>query len=172
MENLDKFIIPLSGTKKDTSNYSFKLKKDFFEFFEDTEILDSDIKVEITLKNSFGVFEMNFELAGNLTVICDRCLDPMVQTIENEAELIIKYGDKYEEVDDKVVTIAPTDEQINIASFIYEYAKLALPIQRIHPEGECNKQMLEQMHKYERKEEEKETDSRWNALSALKNKLE
>ena len=107
-----------------------------------------------------------------LTVSCDRCLKPITQAIKYNTELIIKYGNHFEEIDDKVIVIPSTEEQINIAPYVFEFAKLALPIQRTHPKGECNKEMLEQMQKYQRKEEEKNTDSRWNALAALKDKLE
>ncbi len=173
MKHLDEFIIPLSGSKEGANEHSFELNKDFFAHFEDPEILDADVTVLMTLTKSISVFEMDFKLVGDLTVACDRCLEPMVQDINYTTELIVKYGEKYEEIDDKVITIAHNDDQINIASFIFEYAKLALPIQRTHPEGECNEEMLEQMEKYERKEEQEEkTDSRWDALAQLKDKLD
>lgn len=172
MKQLDEFIISLSGSKENVSEYSFELKKDFFEHFNDAEILDSDLTVLMTLNKSISVFEMDFSLAGELSVSCDRCLEPMTQAIKYNTELIIKYGDHFEEVDDKVVIIPSTEEQINIAPYVFEFAKLALPIQRTHPIGECNVEMLEQMQKYQRKEEEKNTDSRWDALADLKDKLE
>lgn len=173
MKYLDKFTIPLSGNNENVSEHSFELKKDFFEHFEDAEIIDSDVTVAMTLRKSISVFEMDFTITGDLTVSCDRCLDPMIQDIEYDTELIIKYGDKFEEIDDKVIMIPSTEEQINIAPYVFEFAKLALPIQRTHLEGDCNNEMLEQMDKYQRKEEkEKSTDSRWDALAALKGKLE
>lgn len=173
MKYLDRFTVPLSGNNKDVSEHSFELKKDFFTHFEDAEIIDSDVTVVMTLRKSISAFEMHFVLTGDFTVSCDRCLEPMIQSIDYSTELIIKYGEKYEEIDDKVVVIPITEEQINIAPYIFEFAKLALPIQRTHPEGECNEEMLEQMQKYQRKEEEeKDTDSRWDALAALKGKLE
>lgn len=173
MKYLEEFIIPLTGSKEGASEHSFELKKSFFQHFEDVEVLDSDVKVMMTLRKTISLFEMDFSLSGHLSVACDRCLESMVQTISYDTELIIKYGEKYEEVDDKVVTIGPNDDQINIASFIYEYAKLALPIQRKHPEGECDAEMIAQMEKYERREdvEEVETDSRWDALASLKDKM-
>ncbi len=171
MKHLDEFTISLSGIKKTTSEYSFTLRKDFFEHFEELEIQDSDINVAMTLIKSSNAFEMKFSLTGDVTLICDRCLDPMIQPIDYDAELIIKYGDEFKEIDDKVITVSYDDDNINIASYIYEFAQLAIPIQRVHPEGECNEEMLEQMHKYERREDEQKTDSRWDALADLKDKL-
>jgi len=173
MKHLDEFIIPLSGSKEGASEHSFELKKDFFEYFDDNEINDAKLTVLMTLTKSISVFEMDFRLVGELTVACDRCLEDMAQAIDYRTELIIKYGEKYEEIDDKVISIPHNEDQINIASFIYEFAKLALPIQRTHPEGECNEEMLKQMEKYERKEEKEEkTDARWDALAQLKDKLD
>lgn len=175
MKHLDEFTIPLSGSKEGTNKYAFNLNKDFFQHFEDVEIIDSNIKVEMNLSKNVNVFELKFTLSGEATVACDRCLDPMVQAINYNTELFVKYGEKYEEIDDMVVTIGPKDDQINIASFIFEYAKLALPMQRTHANGDCNKEMLEQIEKYERHIEDEDdttTDSRWAALADLKDKLE
>lgn len=173
MKQIDEFIIPLSGSKEGASEHSFELKKSFFEHFDDVEILDSDVKVTMTLIKNTRVFEMDFSLEGKLSVACDRCLEPMEQEINYDTKLIIKYGEKYEEIDDMVVTISPNQDEIDIASFIFEYAKLALPIQRTHPEGGCDEEMLEQMQKYERHEDDADTttDSRWDALAGLKDKL-
>ena len=174
MKYLDEFTIPLSGSKEGASEHSFELNKRFFQHFEDTEILDSDVKAVMILIRNRSIFELKFSLEGNLTVSCDRCLEPMVQPISYETELIVKYGERYEEIDDKVVTIGPNEDEINIASFIFEYAKLALPIQRTHPEGECDEDMLEQMEKYARHEDDEQqttTDTRWDALAGLKDKL-
>lgn len=172
---LDEFIIPLTGSTKGVSEHSFSLNKSFFDHFEDDEILDSNVEVTMTLKKEMRHFEMDFNLNGILSINCDRCLEPMNIYIDFDNELIVKYGERYEEVDDKVVTIGPNEDEINIASFVFEYAKLALPIQRVHDEDDCDSEMLEQMAKYEKREEikeEKETDSRWDALAGLKDKLE
>jgi len=177
MNHLEEFTISLSGSKEGTSEYSFELHKSFFQHFNDDEIIDSDIDVKMILRKSINVYEMEFSLSGDATVACDRCLEPMIQPISYETKLIVKHGVKYEEIDDLVVTIGPNDDQINIASFVFEYAKLALPMQRTHAEGDCDTAMLEQMERYERQAEddeddEKTTDSRWDALAGLKDKLE
>lgn len=175
MKQLEEFIIPLAGNKKGVSEFSFELDKSFFDTFEDNEVMDSEIYVNLTLTTGISAYDMHFELKGDVTLECDRCLEPMVQEIEHEAQLIVKLGEKYEEVDDTVVTLGPKDDDINVASFIYEYAKLALPMQRVHDEGHCDEDMLEEIQKHVRmdndEEEEKETDSRWNALADLKEKM-
>ena len=172
MKYLDEFIIPLSGSQEGVSEHTFLLKKEFFAHFEDAEILDSDVEVRMTLRKTISLFEMEFTLTGDLTVNCDRCLDALVQPIQYSTELFVKYGERYEEVDDKVVTIGPNEDTIYIAPFIFEYAKLALPIQRTHEEDQCNQEMIEQMQKYIRYEEEEVvSDSRWDALAKLKDEL-
>lgn len=172
MKYLEDFIIPLTGSKDGVNEFSFVLDKRFFTHFEDDEVLDGEVNVALSMRKGINIYEMNFHLVGNLTLNCDRCLEPMVQEIEIESDLIVKHGAKYEEIDDKIVTIGDKEDNIDVSSFVYEYAKLALPIQRTHSEGECNEDMLEQMQKYERVEEvEKETDSRWDALADLKSKL-
>ena len=39
--------------------------------------------------------------------------------------------------------LLPGEEQVDLAQYIYESIVLSLPYQRVHPEGECNPEMLE-----------------------------
>lgn len=173
MKHLDEFIVPLSGNKETLVEHSFVLDKSFFEHFDDQEIGDARLMVLMILKKNVSAFEIHFKLNGELTVACDRCLEAVVQSINYETDLLVKRGERYEEIDDKVLSIPREEERLNIASFLYEYAKLALPIQRMHAEGDCNSEMMAQMEKYQRKSEEsRQTDARWGALASLKDALQ
>ena len=37
----------------------------------------------------------------------------------------------------------PGEDRVELAQYIYESIVLSLPYQRVHPEGECNPEMLE-----------------------------
>jgi uncharacterized metal-binding protein YceD (DUF177 family) len=51
---------------------------------------------------------------------------------------------------------------------IYEQVVLSTPSKVVHPEGECDEEMIQQLNKYKVSEANKETiDPRWEKLKKL-----
>ena len=79
--------------------------------------------------------------------------------------------------------VYPNETEINVVHPIYEFTILLLPARRVHPEGKCNQETLQDIDKYlmveekptkkekisEPKKNEDEVDPRWAALQKLKN---
>ena len=57
---------------------------------------------------------------------------------EKEYRLLI---DGYD-YDGEVMWISPAEGEVSLAQYIYESIVLSLPYQRVHPEGECDADML------------------------------
>jgi uncharacterized metal-binding protein YceD (DUF177 family) len=70
--------------------------------------------------------------------------------------------------------LSPSDTGVDIEWNIYEMAELALPIQRVHTDGECDEQMEDVLENYTAREQLTETedavDPRWEGLKALLDK--
>ena len=66
---------------------------------------------------------------------------------------------------------ADTNEY-DIRSLVYEYIILAIPMHRVHPEGQCNPAVIEMLNHEEAPAEEEEAtdtiDPRWAALKDIK----
>ena len=39
----------------------------------------------------------------------------------------------------------PTDGELDLSQFIYDYICVNMPLQRVHAEGKCNPQMMERL---------------------------
>ena len=56
----------------------------------------------------------------------------------------------------------------DVSSLIYEYIILAVPMYRVHPEGQCNPEVIAMLTAKPEEPEEKDIDPRWAALKDIK----
>ena len=138
---------------------------EFFEAFEYSEISRADIRVELELEKQSTMMVLDFQLEGTVELICDRCGDPVHQEVETNQRLILKLGSESSgTTDDDIIVLGPSESDINVAHYLYEYAHLALPARHVHEtEEECNQEVMAALSKYM-----VQSDNR-NEWAALKN---
>ena len=56
--------------------------------------------------------------------------------VEGENSLYLKFGEEHEELADDVIVLAESENEINVAQYIYELFTLSLPLSLVHPEDE------------------------------------
>ena len=169
------YDIHLSELKEGSHAYDFEVDRDFFESYEKAEIRESDLKIRAILVKRSAHMELTVALEGRVMIECDRCLENYWQKVESENILLIKFGDQWEEVDDEVVMIPYGESSFDLSQFIYEFAHLALPMQRVHPEDDngestCDPGMMEKLRSHSGGSEEN-IDPRWKDLGKLKDGL-
>jgi uncharacterized protein len=175
------FEIQFSGLKEGKHNFHFEVGDTFFEQLDYSEIEKADLKVDVDFEKRVNMLILNFDIQGKVKVMCDKCTEDFELEIENQEELIYKFGDG-ESDDEKIIIIPETEIEIDVTQPIYELTILAIPSRRVHPEGECNQEMLEAMDNYlmvetddsEQTEDDsvddtnEEIDPRWEELKKLK----
>ena len=137
------FIIPLNGLTTGKYQYDWKVGKEFFDGFENSEILDAELVASVTVEKSGRYLGIDCQVEGGVFVECDRCLEELRMPIDVEILLSVKYGeeessDEHHEGEREVIFVPETDAQFDMSQIIYDYVCLALPIQRVHEDGECN----------------------------------
>ena len=162
------YIIPIKGLSLGSHHYTYKIDDEFFNNFE---YLDADkgllnLTVDLIAESSLMDFKFNF--SAYIEMLCDKCLDNFNLNVENSFRLIVKYGEKYEEISEEVITIPSSESNLDLTQFIYEYINLMLPIKKVHPgdefgNGQCNKDMINQLNKYT----EQKQDPRWDTLKNI-----
>ena len=120
----DNFIIPLNGLTAGKNEFSAAAGKEFFEAFENEEILAADLQIRILVEKSGRYIGVDCDIEGSVTVECDRC-----EEVESE---LGHDGER------EVIFMSEDDAELDMSQIIYDYACLALPMQRVHREGECN----------------------------------
>ena len=172
VDHLKQFVIPFKGLSVGNHSFEFQIDDKFFDAIEYSELHKGNVglKLEMLKEERMLIFDFNF--AGTVEVICDRCLDPFDFPIKGHERLLVKFGEGWEEETDEIIVIPEGEYQFDLSPYIYEYINLLLPMQRIHPDNEngestCNPEMLEMLGNIQ--EIKEDHDPRWDVLLKLKN---
>lgn len=137
------FIIQIKGLQVGKHSYSFSIGGDFFRNFENSLILDADLQADILLEKGSGWMNVSADVTGDVTVECDRCLDDVVIPMDFGCSMGVKFAKSVEDGDgDEFIVMDPTEGELDLTQFLYDYVCLNLPLQKVHEDGECNKEMM------------------------------
>jgi len=163
------FLIPVKGLEPGEHHYDFVVEDTFFEQYAFQDIHHGKVTLSLDIEKESRLMLLLFHFDGNLQLVCDRCLDTYTQPLQGDFRLVVKYGEKKEDISDELATIPYEDSYFDIAQYVYEFILLLLPMKRIHPEDEngnsaCNVEMLRKLEDFD----ENKTDPRWDVLKGLK----
>ncbi|MEC3906202.1 DUF177 domain-containing protein [Tamlana sp. 2201CG12-4] len=175
MKALKEFTIPFVGLKIGTHHFEYNVEPTFFEHFEYEDFNDANIHVDLELEKKTTLLELHFKISGWVKVNCDLTNEPYNQTIENEFNLVVKFGEEYNDEHVDILIIPHGTYEINIQQYIYELVILAVPLKRIHPgveDGTLDSDILKKLEelspKLEKdKNKDEDIDPRWNTLKRL-----
>ena len=176
MDKIKNYNVSFSGLKPGKHTFRFDISQAFFDLFEfNQDFSEPQITVDLLLEKHSTFLELVFASKGTVVVDCDITNEPYVQPVENQLDLVVKFGQKFDDTDDEVWVIPEGEHEINVAQLIYEMILLSIPKKRVNPELED--EALELLDKYAPKAEEevpedenKESDPRWDSLKNLYNK--
>ncbi len=181
---LTQYDIDIYGLKDKQYVYDFESGSEFFEELEQDLISSGHFKTHLTLDKSATMLILNFDIQGEVGLVCDRSLEDFDESIDLKERLILKYSDHDEELGDEIELIRHETVRINVARYIFDYIALALPMKKLHPRFRSD----ETDDEYEEDEdgilvyqsqdedtesddtESEEVDPRWEALQKLKGK--
>ncbi len=167
---MKKFTIPFSGLKQGNHSFAYTIGNEFFEAFDYNEFNTTSIEVKALLKKMSTMMELQITAKGSVNVDCDLTNEPYDQPITSELDLVVKFGEEYNDEDDEILIIPHGEHQINIAQYVFEMLVLAVPQKRVHPgvvDGTLKSELLdrlEELQPKEHKREEGNTDPRWDGL--------
>ncbi|MDO6595802.1 DUF177 domain-containing protein [Oceanihabitans sp. 2_MG-2023] len=175
MKLLKAFTIPFVGLKVGEHLFEYDIEQSFFEHFEYEDFNSSNIKVNLVLNKKATLLELNFKIYGTINVNCDLTNEPYNQEIENNFDLVVNFGEEYNDENIDILIIPHGEYEINIQQYIYELIVLAVPNKLIHPgvvDGTLDSEILKKLEELspktaEDKENQEEIDPRWNTLKKL-----
>ena len=171
MEKKNEFLIPVSGLALGSHSYQFEINDDFFAEREYSEIQQGKVAVSLDIDRQETLMVLHFGIEGTVRVVCDRCADEFDLPIRDEREFFLKLGTENAQESDDVEVISADQADYDVSSLVYEFIILAIPMHRVHPEGQCNPEvmaMLTMAENVEETKDENEIDPRWAALKNLK----
>ncbi len=166
---MNNYSIPFVGLKLGQHQFEFDVDDKFFELFEYSVIEKGNFHVHLMMEKQTTMLLLDFNISGTLHTHCDRCGGALEVPVDGTQPLIVKFGADEYQSSDEILVIPPSEYEVNVGPFIYEFITLLLPYKHLHGEGECNKaavKLLEQLSSND--DDEDTTDPRWDALKKLK----
>jgi len=175
MKPLKEFTIPFVGLKEGQHQFDFNINNTFFEHFEYQEFNSSNLQVVVNLVKKATLLELHFQVLGSVNINCDVTNEPYNQSINNAFDLVVKFGEEYNDDNIDILIIPHGEYEISLQQYIYELIVLAMPTKRIHPgveDGTLHSDILEKLEELRPKEKnikhnQEAIDPRWNTLKKL-----
>jgi uncharacterized protein len=169
MSAITPYSIPISGLKAGIHRFEYALDKHFFDLFEGSPIDDAEVLYQVTLDKRHDMLLFELELTGFLRTNCDRCTAPIHLPLQDSRSLVVKFGEAEGEAADEVVFIHRDSYAFNLASTLYEFAVLSLPMVNVYDceldtPRPCNQDILDKL----RESAESSDNPLWDALNDLK----
>ncbi|MBU6343179.1 MAG: DUF177 domain-containing protein [Bacteroidetes bacterium] len=160
------YSIPIMGLKIGIHLYQYNLDAGFFSHFEGTPVQSGQVQVNLTLDKRPDMLILDFTVKGYSDVACDRCTAQIHLPLEDQRQLIVKYGEAEGEEEDEVVFIHRESAELNVAKYLYEFTVLALPITNTYncqadAIPPCNQEILKYLNQ---NPDEGQSNSIWDAL--------
>ena len=175
MKPLKAFDIQFVGLKLGKHIYEYEIDYEFFEHFEYDEFNDVNVKIVLTLEKKSTFLELKFLAEGTINVDCDLTNEPFDLAANASFDLVVKFGNEYNNDNEEILIIPHGEYEINVAHYIYELIALSLPQKRIHPgveDGTLDSEILEKLEKLSpkslaNKPQQEDNDPRWDTLKKL-----
>jgi uncharacterized metal-binding protein YceD (DUF177 family) len=174
MNNLKEYLIPFIGLKIGKHQFDYQVDNTFFAHFDYDEFNDASIKVSVVLEKKSTMLTLEIKHKGTVNVPCDVSGEEFDLAIKGKLNLIVKFGDTYNDEHEELLILPHGEFQVNVAQYIYESIVLSVPLRRIHPgikDGSLTDviEKLEALAPKENKaiEQNNDIDPRWENLKKL-----
>ena len=177
MKDLKLFTIQYVGLKEGVHRFDYQIDRSFFEHFDYEDFNDVAVDVALTFVKKSTLLELHFQASGSANVNCDVTNEPYDQSIDSSYELVVKFGQEFNDDNEELLILPFGEYELNVAHYIYELIVLAMPTKRVHPgvaDGTLKSEILDKLEELsipnqdvKEQEEETETDPRWDSLKKL-----
>lgn len=175
MKPLKEFTIPFVGLKVGKHHFDYEIKKEFFDYFEYEDFNSCDLKIDLDFVKKSTLLELHFEVTGTVNINCDVTNEPYDQEIENSFDLVVNFGEEFNDENIDILILPHGEYEINIQQYVYELIVLSMPLKRIHPgveDGTLDSDILNKLEELspkikDTKKDQEESDPRWNTLKQL-----
>ncbi|MGP1501139.1 YceD family protein [Bergeyella cardium] len=174
MDKIRNYDIAFVGLKNGKHEFDFEITQAFFELFDtEKEFTAPKLNIKVFLEKHSTFLEFNIQTLGTINLECDITGEEFSYPIDENINILVKFGEDYDDSNEEVITIPHQDYAFNIAQLIYESVMLAVPMKKISPNlSDKDFELLEKFSptaQNDKEEPEGEIDPRWEALRKLKN---
>ncbi len=170
MDKFRNYDVEFSGLKTGKYEFRFEIDKAFFALFDaEQEFSNPRIVADVLLEKHTTFLDFRIKTTGIVTLVCDITAEDFDYPIKNELQVLVNFGEEYDDSNEEVITIPVHDHAFNVANLIYENVVLAIPMKKISPNAtEEDFKIIEKFNASEPIKTEEISDPRWDALKKLK----
>lgn len=169
--SLAHFKIPVQGLQAGIHSFQLQVENEFFTHFDNSIIDNGRFTVQLDFLKKEDHSELQFEVKGVTTQICDRCLGQVEIPMQGSYKMYLKMGLGTSD-DEDIIYMAPTESHLSVASAVYEILTILLPLRKICPEVEgvaCNDELLDTLYDQQLDQDEDDPKSDiWSSLDDLR----
>ncbi len=171
------YSVNIVGLSNKEHRFEYEFGSEFFRKYGTDLLSEGSFQVDVVLNKHETFIEVNFNAKGTGRLICDRSLEPFDYPIQTENKIVFKYGEEYQELTDEIIVIPRDTATLELGQYIYEFISLAVPLKKLHPRFRDEAEETDEAEgkivyssggTEEKKNDEEETDPRWNILKKLK----
>lgn len=172
------FIIALNGLAAGKSQFRWHAEGQFFSGFENSEILDADVDVDVIVEKSGRYIGVDLDIEGKVTVECDRCLADLELPVSASPKFSVKFGESSEKEDitnegeREIIFLPEADTDMDLSQIIYDYVCISLPLSRVHEDGGCDPETVKYLCTEESLADQETAETVESPFAALKSLLE
>ena len=147
MSAFSAYDIDLESLNEGVHSFHYELNDAYFAAIDADEVRRGNLTADVKVTVRLGAYDVDFHVAGEIFVTCDRCLDDMSLEVDADDHVRVKLGPEFGEEGDLLV-LSEQDPVLNVAWFLYELIVLSIPIKHVHPAGGCNKEMAAKLYEH------------------------
>ncbi|GAB4328192.1 MAG: DUF177 domain-containing protein [Bacteroidales bacterium] len=170
MKERNNYRIAWKGLKLGRHQFGWSIDQTFFDRSDHFDEWTCHLQVSMEMTREESMMTLDFNIAGTVSTLCDRCGDPLDFSLSVEESYFYKLGAERKEESEQVMIIPETDSFIDVSQLIHDYVILALPLRRIHqdkslPHNGCNPESITRLESLTPRAK---VDHRWDALKNIK----
>ncbi|MEN8815959.1 MAG: DUF177 domain-containing protein [Nonlabens sp.] len=172
---LKAFILSFAGLKQGKHQFKYEIDNAFFENFGFDEFNSSSITIDAQLDKRNTIMDLFLTATGSVNVNCDVTNEPFDLDIDTSMDLVIKFGEAFNDDNEELLILSHGDYEFNISQYVYEMLVLSIPHKLVHPgveDGSLESDVLDKLNELSVSSPEdnksEEIDPRWEALKKLK----
>ena len=142
MRQTGRYTIAFRDLREGRHEFHFQVDTVLFRAFDNEEIHAVACETTVVLERTATSMQLNAVIDGEVTVACDRCLEDVCLPVHFEGTLPVMFSDEEHEWDGETLWLLRGENEIDLSQYLYESVVLSLPVRRVHPDGQCNPEML------------------------------
>lgn len=151
------FVIPFVGLKIGSHTFEFDITDAFFENVEYALIKKGKVHVTFTLEKKETMMIGDFDIAGEVETVCDRCDDSLNLKVKGTYQLIYAFDNEPSD-NETLIVVYPEEFELDLRENLLELITVSLPARSLHPKGECNEEMMNVLNQYRVNSDDDEDD--------------